>query len=158
MHSLSVLSRYDIIDVAMSHDELKINGLFWLLILGMLVVTAGAVHYFESKRIDLGSMQMANTDKGFVRQPRIYTVFYQDGVFSPTNIHVHLGDSVKFQNNGANPIYISHQRNTGDPLGLDSGSAIISGNSFTYAFNSVGTYPYYNNFNDHERGTIIVRQ
>jgi plastocyanin len=115
-----------------------------------------AVYYFESKHINLADQNAYPTPTPS-RIAREYTVFYQGGVFSPTNMHIHQGDSVKFQNNANTPIYIAHTRTSTDAIGLDSGGAITPNNSFTYTFNDEGVFSYYNNFNDTQRGSVIVR-
>jgi plastocyanin len=116
--------------------------------------------YFERGNKDLsGTIQPSINRPAPSRQPRLYTVYYSLGVFSPTNIRIHVGDSVKFQNDSNSPIYIVSVRSeVGLELaGFDSVNDIPPKSSFTFTFTKPGTFGYHNSKNPNEKGTVIVR-
>ncbi|MBI2062921.1 MAG: hypothetical protein HYT61_01620 [Candidatus Yanofskybacteria bacterium] len=140
--------------------DFKPKGAIWLFIILVLTGFAWAVLYFSRKNPDL-----ANNSQVFVsrltntRQPRTYTVFYGLGVFSPTNIRIHVGDSVRFQNdsNIAMRVISDSANNVLDLAGLDSVGGIPPDGVFTYTFGQAGIFGYHNFKNQSEEGTVIVR-
>ncbi len=146
--------------ISMESDELKPSGILWLFIILVLVGFAAATMYFGRGNKDLTAAVQPSADRPApARQPRLYTVYYGLGVFSPTNIRIHVGDSVKFQNDSNIPIRIVSDRASGVPEleGFDSISDIPPGDSFTFAFTKAGTFGYHNGRNPSEEGTVIVR-
>lgn len=138
-------------------SELQPEGRIWLLVILMLVVFAGSLFYFTRRNPDIfNSDQQARINQNNNRQTRVYTVFYSTGVFSPTNLRIHVGDTVKFQNDSGQPIHISPDK-PNNPVGFDSIGDIPPGSSFAYTFGKQGVFDYYNNLNKNERGTVIVR-
>src|SRR3989344_6758366 len=83
---------------AKDRDQHHNPAVFWLLIIIMLVMLAGAVTILSHAE-DLTS-QIPTITPSESRQPRIYTVSYKGGVFSPTNLRIHAGDTVRFKNEG----------------------------------------------------------
>src|SRR3989344_9630994 len=79
---------------------LNAPGLIWLLIVLVLILLGLSVNLLGN------SEELANPASTFdvepvpteTRQPRIYTVSYKNGVFSPTNLRIHAGDTVRFKN------------------------------------------------------------
>ena len=134
---------------------LKSSGLSWLLIVLVLVLLAFSVSVFRQPVIseppgNVGSSIEPTPD---TRQPRVYTVSYRNGVFSPTNLRIHAGDTVRFKNEGIFPIRI-----VGDDLvGFDSVGDMPQGSFFAFTFAAKGIFSYYNDKNSDEMATIIVR-
>lgn len=93
------------------------------------------------------------------RQPRVYTVFYGLGVFSPTNIRIHVGDSIRFQNDSDRPIRIEsdYANDIPDLVGFDSVGDVQPHGVFTYTFSKAGIFGYHNTKNTNEEGVVIVR-
>ncbi len=146
--------------VLMELDEQKWTGLLWLLIILVLIGFAAATIYFERDNKDLAAAVQSSVNYPTpARQPRLYTVYYGLGVFSPTNIRIHVGDSVKFQNDSDTPIRIVSDRSGGVPelAGLDSVNDVPSKDSFTFTFTESDTFGYHNGKNPSEEGTVIVR-
>jgi hypothetical protein len=144
----------------MGSEELKPSGTIWLFIILVLVSFAAAAMYFERGNKDLsGTIRPSINRPTPTRQPRLYTVYYSLGVFSPTNIRIHVGDSVRFQNDGNLPIHIVSDRSGGVPelAGFDSINDIPPKGSFTFTFIKSGTFGYHNGKNPNEEGTVIVR-
>jgi len=115
---------------------LKNSGLSWLLIVLVLVLSALSVSMFRPSAVDtpglpgqssIGTSLEPTPD---TRQPRVYTISYRNGVFSPTNLRIHAGDTVRFKNESVFPIRI-----VGDDLvGFDSVGDIPQGSFFAFTF------------------------
>ena len=138
---------------------LNAPGLIWLLIVVLLVLTGLAVSILGDSQ-GLGGPPPAGgpaiseePTPTETRQPRIYTVSYKNGVFSPTNLRIHAGDTVRFKNESLFSIRIL----SGSYLGFDSVGEIPQGSFFSFTFAAKGIFDYYNNSNAEEKGTIIVR-
>ena len=88
-----------------------------------------------------------------IRSSRMYTVSYKSGVFSPTNLRIHAGDTVRFKNEGIFPINV-----VGDDLvGFDSVGDVPQGSFFAFTFAAKGIFSYHNEKSSDEVGTIMVR-
>jgi plastocyanin len=130
-------------------------GLSWLLIVLVLALAAFAVSMFRQPVVpdasgNIGSSIGPTPD---IKQPRVYTVSYRNGVFSPTNLRIHAGDTVRFKNEGIFPIRI-----VGDDLvGFDSIGDVPQGSFFAFTFAAKGIFSYYNDKNLDETATIMVR-
>jgi hypothetical protein len=144
----------------METDEPKPSGTIWLFVILILASFAAAVMYFGRGSKDLTITVQSSIHRPTpTRQPRLYTVYYSLGVFSPTNIRIHVGDSVKFRNDSNFPIRIvpDHSGGVQELAGLDSVNDISSNGFFTFTFTESGTFGYCNGKNPTEKGTIIVR-
>lgn len=135
------------------------NGLGWLFILLLLILLSAAILYFSqgSKNLIGGTPTPLNTVTN--RPARTYSVYYDRGVFSPTNLRIHAGDTVRFENDTLLPIRVvtdPHPAHNG-LAGFDSVNEVRNKESFTYTFNAVGIFSYHNERNPNETGTIIVR-
>lgn len=130
----------------------------WLLIILFLILLAASVSYLGERR-PIGNNEpiIPNADS---RTPRVYTVSYKSGVFSPTNLRIHAGDTVRFKNEGFFGIRIvsdPHPKHSDLP-GLDSIGDIPQNSYFSFTFSSKGIFGYHNENSPEESGTIIVRQ
>jgi len=144
----------------MELGEQKQTGLLWPLIILVLAGFTAAAMYFGRDNQDLAAaLQSPRQQPTPGRQARTYTVFYGLGVFSPTNIRIHAGDSVKFQNDGNTPIRVVGDRINGVPelAGFDSKNDTPLGSSYAFTFTEAGIFGYHNAKNPGERGTVIVR-
>jgi plastocyanin len=144
----------------MESDEQKQTGLIWLLIILVLIGFAAAAMYFGRSNQELAAaLQSSSQQPAPTRSARIYTVYYGLGIFSPTNIRIHTGDSVKFQNDGNSPVRVVSDYTNGvsDLAGLDSVGDIPAGSAFTYTFSKAGIFGYHSAENPSEEGTVIVR-
>ena len=132
-------------------------GISWLLIIFLLILITLAVIIFGSSQQSLsGPVPTAPPEESVTptTQPRIYTVSYDVGVFSPTNLHIHAGDTVKFKNDGIFPIRIV----SSDVVGFDSVGDVPQGSYFVFTFAAKGTFSYHNIHNTSGTpGTIFVR-
>lgn len=134
---------------------LNAPGLIWLLIVVLLVSLGLAVSIFGDSQ-GLGSAIPTPSDEPTpveTTQPRIYTISYKNGVFSPTNLRIHAGDTVRFKNEDIFSIRILSD----SYLGFDSVGEIPQGSFFSFTFAAKGIFDYHNNANAEEKGTIIVR-
>lgn len=129
-------------------------GIFWVLIILVLMLLGLAVTLL-GKSDNTGATSPTPIEPTPIesRQPRIYTVSYRSGVFSPTNLRIHAGDTVRFKNEGLFGIRIVSQ----DIVGFDSIGDIPQGSYFSFTFAARGIFEYHNQKNTKETGTIIVR-
>ena len=131
------------------------SGLPWLLIVLVLVLMAFSVNMFRRPVAPNASGNISSPLEPTpeAKQPRVYTVSYRNGVFSPTNLRIHAGDTVRFKNEGIFPIKI-----VGDDLvGFDSVGDVPQGSFFAFTFAARGIFSYHNYKNPDETATIIVR-
>ncbi|MBI4160679.1 MAG: hypothetical protein HY506_02115 [Candidatus Yanofskybacteria bacterium] len=130
----------------------------WLFIILALFGFAAAVTYLGKESRELAKALPSVTD-GAQKQARVYTVYYDFGVFSPTNIRIHAGDSIKFQNDSRLPVRVVSDSTDGviDLIGFDSIGDIPSGGIFSFTFSKEGIFGYYNFRNPAEEGSVIVR-
>ncbi len=92
------------------------------------------------------------------REPRVYTVSYRFGVFSPTNLRIHAGDTVRWKNDSPLPIRVVAQLLPGQKVPqFDSVGMVQPGSYFSYTFSTVGIFGYYNPSDSNESGVILVR-
>src|SRR3989344_4606090 len=132
-------------------------GLFWMLIILALVLFGLAVSI-------LGGSQNLSTDLPIptetipteIKPSRIYTISYKSSVFSPTNLRIHAGDTVRFKNEGIFPIRIVSGPDS-SLVGFDSIGDIPQGSYFSFTFAAKGIFDYHNDRSPKETGTIIVR-
>lgn len=132
---------------------IKGPGIFWGLIILMLMLLGLAVTLLGKNDAGATLPTPSETVPVDTRQPRIYTVSYRSGVFSPTNLRIHAGDTVRFKNEGLFGIRIVSQ----DIVGFDSIGDIPQGSYFSFTFAARGIFEYHNQKNSKETGTIIVR-
>lgn len=136
------------------------TGVGWTLIIIVLILLAVAVGFFGSSTDGDGAVVITETPSPSESDPpRVYTISYKASVFSPTNLRIHSGDTVRFHNDGLRSIRI-----VSDPhpehnnlVGFDSVGDIPAGSFFSFTFAAKGTFSYHNERNFKETGTIIVR-
>ena len=130
-------------------------GIAWLLIIFLLILLAVAISIFANPA-QLATSPTPTPTSGQPSpstQPRIYTISYDAGVFSPTNLRIHAGDTVRIKNESIFPIHIVSD----DIVGFDSIGDIPQGSYFSYTFAARGTFSYHNTHNPDQNGTVIVR-
>lgn len=143
----------------MANSEYKPNGKIWLLVIFVSLAFGGSLLYFGRKN-GIDEFQQATISGTTVpRQTRVYTVYYNTGVFSPTNIRVHAGDSVKFLNESNDPLHIISDSTDGvsNLVGFDSIGDVQPNGTFVFTFVEAGSFGYHNDLNKSERGMVIVR-
>lgn len=142
-------------------ENLEGKGLVWILILMIMGLLAAAVLYFNqvSDYQALAPETANNSQSALARAPRSYSVFYNRGVFSPTNLRIHQGDTVVFTNNSYAPLWINSDAVDGpdSPYIFNSQKNILPQGTFSHIFQVSGIFPYHNENNPNEIGTIIVR-
>ena len=132
-------------------------GLFWMLIILTLVLFGLAVSMLgRSQNVSSDLPAPSETAPAETKQPRIYTVSYKSSVFSPTNLRIHAGDTVRFKNEAIFPIRIVSGPDS-SLVGFDSVGDIPQGSYFAFTFAAKGIFDYHNDRNVKETGTIIVR-
>lgn len=108
---------------------------------------------------DLPKNQQANLSEKKTHNGRTYTVYYTSGVFSPTNLQINVGDTVRFVNDSLFPIRVVSDPHPGhDTLpGFDSISEIPPQGIFSFTFTKRGIFDYHNERKVEQKGTIIVK-
>ena len=130
-------------------------GISWLIVILLMVLLAFSVMHFGNLQPAVSPLPTISSDNSStpIAQPRIYTISYDSGVFSPTNLRIHAGDTVRFKNESIFPIRIVSD----DLVGFDSVGDVPQGSYFSYTFAARGTFSYRNSHNNDQTGTIIVR-
>lgn len=144
----------------MEEIEYKPDGKLWFLVILVSIIFAGSLYYFGlNQKVNEYSKAIISSSPDNNRQARMYTVFYNTGVFSPTNIRVHVGDSIKFQNDSSDSLYVvsDSTNNILDLIGFDSVGNIPPKSSFVFTFSKAGSFGYHNNLEKSEQGMVIVR-
>ncbi len=136
-------------------DESK-QHLVWFFIVLILVLFAGAVLIFN-KDAPKNNQQanLNNEPKNY--NSRVYTVFYTNGVFSPTNLQINIGDTVRFSNESLTPIVVVSDPEKEVLPGFDSISEIPPKGVFAFTFTTRGIFDYLNGKHIEQKGTIIVK-
>lgn len=99
------------------------------------------------------------TDVTASHEPRVYVVSYRFGVFSPTNLRIRVGDTVRWHNDSPVPIRVVSQMQAEQKVPeFDSVGLIQPDSYFSYTFATTGVFGYYNPSNANESGGIIVRE
>ncbi|MBI2057622.1 MAG: hypothetical protein HYT63_01405 [Candidatus Yanofskybacteria bacterium] len=134
------------------------KGLSWILVILLLILLSVAITYFGGSSPDSASSSTGSNISS--RPSRTYSIFYSGGVFSPTNLRIHQGDSVQFQNKSLFPIKITSQSSVKnkESLGFQTTKEILPDQGFDYTFQTAGVFDYYNERNPNEAGTIIIKQ
>lgn len=139
-------------------DQAEPHGMPWILIVLLLVLLSVAVLYF-GRNVNYQPASAVGGNGSAIRAPRTYSVFYSGGVFSPTNLRIHSGDTVKFQNNSFSGIRIAPdtEKDQESGVGFSNIGEITPKNSFSYTFSTAGIFNYHNEKNPNEAGAIIIR-
>lgn len=139
-----------------SHTDL-LRPYLWVLILIVLALMVVAVAVLGS-RTSSGDIIVNSPEATAEREARIYTISYRFGVFSPTNLRIHNGDTVRFRNDSSSAIHIIAQKQPNEKTPeFDSIGPVAPGSYFSYTFARIGVFGYYNVDNKNEAGVIMVR-
>ena len=136
--------------------EEKHQHYLWFLIILALTLFTGSLFYFGK---DAASNQQANLNGGGNYLGKVYTVYQTKGVFSPTNLQINVGDTVRFLNDGLTPMRVAsdpHPEHSDLP-GFDSVSEIPPQGIFSFTFSKRGIFDYHNERKPEQKGTVIVK-
>jgi plastocyanin len=131
----------------------------WPLIVLMLILLTVAVATLGSRTASPIVVTPTPTASDIVdREARVYAVSYRFGVFSPTNLRIHAGDTVRWKNDSPLPVRIVAQLQAGQKVPeFDSIGTVQPDGYFSYTFGTAGVFGYNNASNTNESGVIIVR-
>lgn len=130
----------------------------WPLILLMLILMSVAVALLGSRATPEVVVAVSPTAPA-PRESRVYSVNYRFGVFSPTNLRIHVGDTVRWKNESPLPMKVVAQLQLGEKNpSFDSVGTIQPGGYFSYTFATVGVFGYFNPSDANESGVIMVRE
>ena len=135
------------------------NGKIWLFIILILALMVGAVAFWSSRNKDFLDYKGNVIAPTPTREAKVYTVFYDLNIFSPTNIRIHVGDSVKFQNDSEEQLRVATDttNNRPDLPGFDSTGDILQNGAFSYTFIKPGVFGYHNYYDSTQGGVVTVR-
>lgn len=135
------------------------SGKIWLFIILVLALAVAAVAFWSGR-----DKNFINSKDNLVAptplwQARVYTVFYDLDVFSPTNIRIHVGDTVKFQNNSKKSIRVitDYISNKPELPGFDSAGDVAPDGAFSFTFINPGIFGYHNYYDSTQNGVVTVR-
>jgi plastocyanin len=130
----------------------------WPVILFMMILMGVAVALLGSPTPQEGTPTPTPSSSA-EREARVYAISYRFGVFSPTNLRVHAGDTVRWKNDSPLPMRVIAQLRPGEKIPVfDSVGAIQPDSYFSYTFSQAGVYGYHNPSDANESGVIIVRE
>lgn len=99
--------------------------------------------------------------------PKTVTITYADQGYSPSEVTIKKGDTVKWVNQGTEDMWTAsgpHPAHTGYPTTggcinstFDSCTGIKSGSSWSFTFDVTGTWLYHNHSNPGQRGKVVVQ-
>ncbi len=98
-------------------------------------------------------------DLSLPQEKATWTVSYGNDGFSPRNLSIKKGDTVRFVNNSDEDMWVAsnpHPVHT-DLSGFDAGHAYTSNQIFIYTFNQQGTWGYHNHVHSSSEGSVIVK-
>lgn len=130
---------------------------FWPLIILTIALLALAIATLGDRSIPEGTPEPSSSVSEN-RDARVYSISYRFGVFSPTNLRIHVGDTVRWKNDSPLPIRVVAQLQSGQQTPeFDSMGPIQPDSYFSYTFGTTGVFGYTNGSNENESGVIIVR-
>ena len=145
---------------------------FKVQIQGMVAPVEGPVE--ENVEVQQGDESTAGTEEstegttmngeestGGATVAAVVEVDYTASGFTPTEVTIKKGGTVKFVDKSGNPMDVAsapHPVHT-DYTGFDQGKSSASGmNEYSFTFDKVGTWGYHNPENPVHRGTVVVTE
>jgi plastocyanin len=105
--------------------------------------------------------------------PKIVTVTYDGSSFSPSTVTIHIGDTIKFVDSSANPMWVasnvhpSHTQYDGTAISEHCAAGYagpapfdecgISKATYSFTFTKAGTWSYHNHLNVGASGNVVVK-
>lgn len=141
-----------------------------LMLLGMLTVVAftaascnGSANVTADTEVDTNTDTENTVDinadvSATTQSAKTVTIEYTDSGFSPANVTVNKGDTVRFVNNSSSafwPASAPHPIHTDLPS-FDAKRNIAVGGSYSYTFNDKGAWGYHNHLKSTSFGKVTV--
>jgi len=131
---------------------------FWLLIIFLLLFLSVSIRFLGPPSSDVAAPNPLITKGPSVRVSRTYTVTYKSGVFSPTNLRIHTGDTVIFRNDDARAVQIVSQLDPATQIPyFETTNFIVTDGTYAFTFADSGIFTYHESKDEQEAGVIIVR-
>lgn len=106
---------------------------------------------------DYSTNPSSNTSTGTTGTPGANEVFIQNIAFSPQSITVTAGTTIKWTNKD-NVAHTVSSGTPGSPNGIFESGNLNNGGTFSFTFNTKGTFPYYCKLHqDTMTGTVVVQ-
>lgn len=112
--------------------------------------------------------QKKTTEGAMVKERKETTVVYTEDGFTPATVEVRKGDTIRFENRSnrdmwpASAFHPTHtiypEKSASDCLGssFDACRGVPPGESWSFTFNSVGTWRYHDHLSAAKTGTVVV--
>ena len=154
----------------------------------VIIIVLGGFFYFNNRTTDNGSGEYvkeedstspqqnmpvigSTTPETVVRQE--VTVTYTDSGFSPAQVEINAGDTVKFVNQSSGKMWVGSAMHPTHMLysctvlekhcpdtantSFDQCESTLAGTSWSFTFEKVGTWKYHNHANVSAFGTVIIK-
>ncbi len=141
-------------------------GVGAILVFGLMILFLNMNDSNSKAKIQQSSSQSSNTDQTAqqpaqepVVAPKTYDMAYTNSCYSPKDLTIKKGDTVKFTNNaGRNmwPASNDHPSHTIYPE-FDAKKAFSKGSTWSFTFDKAGTWGYHDHLKDSCTGTITVQ-
>ncbi len=150
--------QHPIAEQIMKSEKQRDRPHLWPAILGTMILMGIAIMLLGTRPIEVPLETVTPTTTND-RESRVYTISYRYGVFSPTNLRIHVGDTVRWKNENPLPLRViaQLQASESNPR-FDSVGSIQPSSYFSYTFSEIGVFGYYNSSDAGESGVVIVRE
>lgn len=126
---------------------------FVIIILAAIVIAG--VYFLKNSNQDSGQPVPNRNDTSSFEE---VTVTYSDLGYSPKEIRVTAGTTVKFVNQSGNPMWTASDPHPTHTMmfGFDAMRAMMSGESYSFTFANAGTWRYHNHMVPGHMGSVVV--
>lgn len=144
---------------SMEQPNTNSSMLVWLVIFLVLLGLVGG--YFVLRKTATptpGETQNTTVESPTIETKEAVVVTYKNGVFSPDKVTIKKDTTVKFVNEGDDPMWIAsspHPQHSDLP-GFDQLKAVGTGESYEYTFIRAGSWKYHNHVNPKAFGMVTV--
>ncbi|MDO8513949.1 MAG: hypothetical protein Q7S50_00180 [bacterium] len=154
------------------------NTLIW--IVAAVIILGGGYWLWQSQTpatdtgtnvgiVDTGAGSQVPVETGPVNTGMTATVKYNGSTFSPAEVTIKVGGTVTFESEGGSSMWVAsgpHPEHTGysgttrsahcPDTSNASFDQCVAGDSYTFAFKKIGTWPYHNHMNAGVFGKVTV--
>ena len=138
----------------------KKSPIFWIIMVVILLITAGVAYGVLSKNYDTYSSDTDSSDTEIAANDnsKIYNISYTDSCYDPETTTINKGDTVVFTNNSSSkmwPASDNHPSHTKYPE-FDAKRSIANGETYSFTFEKSGTWGMHDHIKDSCEGSITV--
>ena len=112
---------------------------------------------FQAPLASVGSIkEPKDVDTTVISTEIIHIVSYSSNGFSPSNLILSKGESVRFENNTEELMWVMSEESKGCSEGIDEFDQCYPSKEFEYKFNEAGEWGFYNHLNKEHSGVVVV--